>query len=192
MTDDIEFRSASTIEVRHAQRTIDLIAVPYNEDAEVNIRGRWVTESIAPEAFTGVQGDVTVNRVHNLESPLGRVVSIHPNDQRGLRTELRISRTRDGDDVLELAADGLLSASVGFMCLPGGEEWTTDRRRRRVTRARLVHIAMTGDPAYTGAKVLAVRTANDPAVRVPTPNIDRLHLEMLAEQAGMELPSQLT
>lgn len=189
MTDEIEYRSASTLEVRHAQRTIDMIAVPYNEDAEVVVHGRLITESIDPESFTGVHGDVTVNRTHNLESPLGRVMSIHPKDGRGLRTELRISRTRDGDDVLELAADGLLHPSIGFQVLPGGEEWTVDRRRRKVTRARLVHIAMTGDPAYKGAKVLAVRTNPEVPGRVPTPNLDRLRLEMLAEQAGMDLPS---
>ena len=33
MTDDIEYRTASTtLEVRHSQRIIDLIAVPYDED----------------------------------------------------------------------------------------------------------------------------------------------------------------
>ena len=131
----------------------------------------------------------------DLESPLGRVLSIHPNDTRGLRTELKISRTRDGDDTLELAADGLLHPSVGFQVLPGGEEWTADRSRRRVTKARLVHIGMTGDPAYKGAKVLAVRTGSLPnsqgvaSARVATPNLDRLRLEMLAERAGLDLAS---
>lgn len=190
MNEEIEYRTASTlVEVRHAQRTIDLIAVPYDEDAEVVIRGRWVTESIAPGAFNGVHGDVTVNRTHNVESPLGRVSAIHPNDSRGLRTELKISRTRDGDDALELAADGLLHPSVGFQVLHGGEEWTADRRRRRVTKARLVHIGMTGDPAYKGAKVLAVRTTPDAPLSVATPNLDRLRLEMLARTAGFDLPS---
>jgi HK97 family phage prohead protease len=189
MTAEIEYRTASNVEVRHAQRMIDLIAVPYDEEAEVIIRGRWIKESIAPGAFSGVHGDVTVNRSHNLESPLGRVAAFHPQDPRGLRTELKISRTRDGDDVLELAADGLLSPSVGFQVLPGGEEWAIDRRSRRVTKAKLVHIGMTGDPAYKGAKVLAVRNAADVPAPVPTPNLDRIRLEMLASKAGMEVPS---
>lgn len=194
MNHEIEYRTASNVEVRHAQRLIDIIAVPYDEVAEVNIRGRWVSESIAPGAFTGVHGDVTVNRTHDLERPLGRVASFHPQDPRGLRTELKISRTRDGDDVLELAADGLLSPSVGFQVLPGGEEWSMDRRSRRVTKARLVHIGMTGDPAYVGAKVLAVRSSSDTQVseKVATPLLDRLRLEMLASQSGFELPSLTT
>ena len=57
MTDErgpVEFRSVAELEVRHAQRTIELIAVPYNEETEVLRRGRWVTESVDPEAFAGV------------------------------------------------------------------------------------------------------------------------------------------
>lgn len=183
---DIEYRKAATVEVRHSQRVIDLIAVPYNETTEVLRRGRWVTESIDPAAFAGVAGDVTVNRAHDPENPLGRVVAFHPKDPRGLRTELRIARTSAGDDVLELADDGLLSASVGFRSLT--EDWNHDRTAVKVTRAQLVHIALTGDPAYTGAKVLAVRTADTPPPTL-TPNLDRLRLEMLARRHGMELTS---
>ena len=67
----LEYRTASTLEVRHGQRTIDLIAVPYDERCEVNRRGRWVTETVDRGAFLGVAGDVIVNRAHDLESPLG-------------------------------------------------------------------------------------------------------------------------
>jgi HK97 family phage prohead protease len=184
MTELVEYRTAGTLEVRHAQRIIDLIAVPYDEPTEVQRRGRWVTESVSPEASTGVPGDVTVNRAHDREQPLGRVVALRPNDPRGLRAELRISRTAAGNDVLELADDGLLSASIGFS--PLAEDWSADRRTVKVTKAKLVHIALTGDPAYEGAKVLAVRTAPDgePA-RVATPNLDRIRLELLAARAGM-------
>ena len=157
---DIEYRKASTVEVRHSQRIIDLIAVPYNEQIDVMRRGKWVAESIDPDAFTGVAGGVTVNRAHDPENPLGRVLSFHPQDPRGLRTEVKISRTAAGDDVLELADDGLLSASVGFRSL--AEEWNTDR------------------------------TADEPLPRVSTPNLDRLRLEILAEQSGIDLTSAFT
>jgi HK97 family phage prohead protease len=188
---EIEYRTASTtLEVRHVQRVIDLIAVPYNEPTEVLRRNRWVTESVSPDAFTGVHGDVTVNRAHDLEAPLGRVAAFHPKDPRGLRAELRISRTAAGDDVLELAADGLLSPSIGFQ--PEAEEWTLDRSAVKVTRAKLVHIALTGDPAYKGAKVLAVRTADGQPARPATPRLDRIRLEMLAARGGFDLPSRST
>ena len=185
----LEYRTAATLEVRHAQRTIDLIAVPYNEPCEVNRRGRWVTEVVDPGAFVGVAGDVTVNRAHDLESPVGRVAKFHPNDPRGLRTEVRISRTAAGDDVLELAADGLLRPSIGFAPLPGGERWNASRTSVTITRARLAHIAMTGDAAYAGAKVLDVRAAAAPPAPIVTPNLDRIRLERLAATAGFEVPA---
>ena len=188
---EIEYRTASTLEVRHEQRTIELIAVPYGETTEVLRRGKWVTESFDADAFAGVAGDITVNRAHDLERPLGRVTALHPKDVRGLRAEMRISRTADGNDMLELAADGLMSASVGF--IPLAERWSTDRSAVTVTKARLAHIALTGDPAYTGARVLAVRSAQEKAVQRPlTPNLDRIRLEMLASSVGMQLQSQTT
>jgi HK97 family phage prohead protease len=188
---DIEYRTAAAVEVRHAQRIIDLIAVPYNETTRVLRRDRWVTESVDPQAFHGLRGErLTVNRAHDAENPLGFVSAFHPNDPRGLRAELKISNTSAGTDVLELAADGLLASSIGFQ--PLTEEWSTDRSAVKVTRAKLVHIALTGDPAYKGAKVLAVRTDPGTPPRVPTPNLDRVRLEILAAGTGFELPSRST
>jgi HK97 family phage prohead protease len=192
MNEEIEYRKASTIEVRHAQRIIDLIAVPYGEKAEVFLRRqqRWVVEDFDPGAFTGVTGSVLVNRAHDPERPVGRVVNFHPGDPRGLRTEIRVARTTEGDDILELADDGLLSASAGFTVPAGGERWSADRRSRTVIKAVVEHIALTGDPAYKGAQVLDVRADSGPGrVRLATPNLDRLRLEMLAERAGFDLPS---
>lgn len=196
---EIEYRTADSLGVRFAERIIDLIAAPYNEPTSVFRRklGRFVEERFAPGAFTGVSGDVLVNRAHDLERPIGRVVKFHPNDTRGLRTEIRVSKTSEGDDLLELAADDLLSASVGFTIPPDGEVWTENRSKVTVTKAGLRHIAMTGDPAYTGAKVLAVRSGAGgagavaepvPAVREPTPNLDRYRLEVAAAKLGLVVP----
>jgi HK97 family phage prohead protease len=190
MTDlgDIEYRSASTVDVRHAERVIDLIVAPYNEPAEVFLarQRRWVTESFVPGAFNGVGGEeVKVNRAHDVERPIGRAFKFHPNDDRGLRAEIRVSKAKECDDILEYAEERLLAASVGFGVLPGGEQWSLDRRTRQVTKARVVHIALTGDPAYNGAQVLAVRSAPlageseaPERPRVPTPNLDQVLLEM--------------
>jgi HK97 family phage prohead protease len=184
---DIEIRTATQLlDVRHPERIIDLIAVPYDEEARVVHQGRLIVETIAPGAFAGVSSPVKVRRVHNPEQPLGRVVKFHPNDPRGLRTELRVVNTPAGDEVLELAADDLLSASVGMYPLPGGEQYTSNRSRRRITRAVLDHIGLTGDPAYVGAKVLAVRAnVDERPARLETPNLDRIRLERLATAAGM-------
>ena len=82
-----------------------------------------------------------------------------------------------------MANDGLLFASIGFLSL--GEQWSHDRSAVRVTKAKLVHIALTGNPAYKGAKVLAVRSADEtPVQRVLTPNLDRILLELRMDRCG--------
>jgi HK97 family phage prohead protease len=193
MTELVEMRRAETLDVHYPERVIELLAVPYDEDAEVVIRGRPMIESVAPSAFAGVKGDVTVRRIHDAERPLGRVIRFHPGDARGLRTELRIAKTAEGDDVLALADEGLLSASVGFVVLPGGEVVSPDRRKRRIVKARLDHIGMTGDPAYAGARVLAVRQRDAElgasSSSSSTPLLDQIRLELRAEAAGIALPS---
>jgi HK97 family phage prohead protease len=185
---EIEYRSVTTLEVRHPERIIDVLAAPYNEPARVFLprQQRYVTERFAPGAFSGVTGDVLVNRAHDAERPVGRVVKFHPTEERGLRTEIRIARTTEGDDILELANERLLAASVGFGVLPGGEQYTTDRSSRTITKAKLVHVALTGDPAYLGAQVLDVRHDGvllDAGIqRTPTPNLDRVLLELRMER----------
>jgi phage head maturation protease len=64
---------------------------------------------------------------------------------------------------LALAADDCLDASAGFRVLPGGETWE-GRSRRRIVKAWLDHIALTPDPAYTDARVLAVRNGATPRI----------------------------
>ena len=69
-----------------------------------------------------------------------------------------------------------------------------DRRARRVTKAALRHIGLTGEPAYVGARVLDVRHGHleeaGPLLelRPATPNLDRIRLELAAERAGISLP----
>ena len=194
---ELEYRTASNIEVRHAERIIDMIAAPYGEKAEVFLRRqqKWIIEEFAPGAFTGVTGTPQVNRSHDTERPVGRVVKFHPGDPRGLRTEIRVAKTTEGNDILELADEGLLSASVAFTIPAGGEQWAADRRSRVVTKAAVEHIALTGDPAYVGAQVLAVRSATGDFVpgvledtgRSSTPNLDRILLERRAAAAGLTL-----
>jgi HK97 family phage prohead protease len=189
----VETRAASSLEVRFADRIIEVVAVPYDEPTKVMIRDRWVDETVTRGAFEGVQmraREFKVNRAHDSERPIGWVSKLKPRDDRGLVAEIGpVLNTRDGDDALELAAEGLLGASIGFQVRhPGDETWSTDRRSRRITKAWLDHIALTGAPAYAGAKVLAVRTA-DPAVAVATPNLDRVLAELLAERYSPSLPS---
>jgi len=187
---DVEVRSAASMEVRFAERMIDVVAVPYDEPTRVMHHGRMIDETIVRGAFEGLQmraRDFKVNRAHDRERPIGWVHKFKPRDERGLVAEIGpIRSTRDGDDALELAADGLLGASIGFAVLSStDEQWSVDRRSRRVTRAWLDHIALTGEPAYPGAKVLAVRSADRDVPAVPTsatPNLDQVLAQLLAER----------
>jgi phage head maturation protease len=63
-----------------------------------------------------------------------------------------VSKTALGEEVLELACDGVpLGLSVGFLEVPGGSHWSPDRRRVTRTRAALDHAAVVRVPAYAGA-----------------------------------------
>jgi HK97 family phage prohead protease len=173
-----EYRSAETLEVRFPDRTIEVIAVPYDEETVVPYRGTLVVESIAPGAFAGIErraNRIKVNRDHDVQRPVGRATAIHPTRPEGLVAELRISQGALGDETLQLAADGVLDASVCFAPFPGCEQWSPDKRTRRITKGWLSHIAMTSDPAYDGAQVLTVRhNTLDVAMAAvsPTPNLD--------------------
>jgi phage head maturation protease len=109
---------------------------------------------------------------------IGRAVALHPSRTEGLVAELRIARTPLGDETLALAEDESLEASVGFAVMPGGEQWSEGRKRRRVTKSFLDHISMVPEGAYSGSiPVLAVRSLDViPAEleRPPTPNLDQV------------------
>jgi HK97 family phage prohead protease len=189
----IEIRTATAMEVRYPERQIDLVAVPYDEMTEVLYRGRPIRESVTRGAFEGIQmrsHSFKVNRAHDGERPVGWVTKFRPRDERGLVAEIDvIPNVRDGDEALELAAAGLLGASIGFAVL--NEDWSVDRKERRVTKAWLDHIALTGTPAYQGAQVLAVRATDgpaSPAARVPTPNLDLVRLWQMQDRYSRAQP----
>jgi HK97 family phage prohead protease len=175
--DQLEFRAAQVAGVSFPQRMIELIVMPYESETMVEIRGRLIREVIARGAFDGIErraNRVRVNRDHDVTKAVGRAVAFHPERPEGLVADLRIARTPLGDETLQLADEEILDASAGFAPLPGGEKWDTPDTRR-ITRAYLGHIAMTPDPAYPDARVLAVRHAEAsvaPAVALETPNLD--------------------
>ena len=178
MTDELWIRAASNMAVSFPDRTIEVVVMPYEELTVVEHKGRMVEEIVARGAFDGIErrpNRVKVNRDHDVTRTCGRTMAFHPSRTEGLVAEIRIANTQLGQETLELAADGILDASAGFRPLPNGEQWET-RSRHRLTRLWLGHIALTPDPAYEGAKVLAVRDADPPVLTVPaaTPNLDKV------------------
>ena len=179
----IELRSAPVTAVRHPERIVELVAVPWDEWTEVDYRGRMIEEQFVRGAFGRIQNRADrfiVNLEHDVERRVGRCVTLDPEHERGLVAEVRVRRGPEGDQVLDDAADGMLGASVGFGARPEDSVWE-GRSRRRIVKAFLDHIALTWTPAYAGAGVLAVRAASvpGPPPAVSTPNLDAIRLQRL-------------
>jgi len=190
----LEFRYvAEDIVVKFPQRVISLYAVPYeSETARAGANGRLINESFARGAFNKVErrtSEIKVVRDHDVRRPVGKALALNPYDEHGLYADLMISDTPRGTETLQLAADGVLGASVGFLPMPGGEMWTEGRSRRRITQAWLGHIAMVSDPAYDGTDALEVRQAGDEGARTGTPMKDEVVARL--RQLGFEVSSSL-
>jgi len=183
---ELRIRQATQLGVDFPQRIIELVVAPYDTDALVDQPyGRLVFESIAPGAFTGVErraNRVRVNRDHLLQRTVGRALSLHPDRPEGLVAKVRIAKTELGDETLALADEDCLDASAAFLPMPGGETWNRQKDRVRLTKLWLGHIAMTPDPAYETANVLAVRSAPADAPRPATPNLDQVRAWVLEDR----------
>jgi phage head maturation protease len=204
MSVEVEVRQAEIAGIDFPNRTIELVVMPYEKETPTAmVNGRQVTEIVSRGAFDGVEqrtSQVKVNRGHVLDAVVGKTLALHPSREEGLVAEVRISRTELGEETLVLADDGILAASAGFGLMrkggmtgpvvPHAEVWES-RDRRRLNHLFLHHIAMTPDPAYEDARVLAVRAAvspQDATVAVEaTPNMDRLRLlDLLAQEAAVD------
>jgi len=186
---ELEFRTATVAGVSFPKRIIEMVVMPYESETTIDHRGRRFTEIVSHGAFDGVQqraAQVKVNLDHDRLRVVGKTVALHPSRQEGLVAEVRITAAAEGEDVLIKADEGLLDASAGFGLLvdkqtgkvkQDAEVWES-QTRRRLNHLYLDHIALTPDAAYKDAKVLAVRTAEQPAGMVgATPNRDRLELD---------------
>jgi HK97 family phage prohead protease len=185
----IEVRSAQLVEVRYPERVIEIIAMPYEQEAVVEHDGRLIREVCTRGAYEGVQrraNRIKVNRDHDITRTVGRCRALFPSRTEGLVAEMKIAATPLGDETLALAEDGILDASAGFLPFPGGEQWLEGRSLRRLLKCWLGHIALVPDPAYEGANLLALRAAVDrhPSNPSPvsTPNLDSLRLWELEQR----------
>jgi HK97 family phage prohead protease len=167
-TSPVETRAASpttpVVDVNEQRRIITIIAVPWNQRAQVKFRGQVWNELFERGAFDGIDADperIRVNREHNKADAVGKVVRFDPHDPRGLIADIQVARSSRGDDTLALAADHALSSSVGFRIKAGGEQLDRFTRTRRITSAQLDHIALVMTPAYEGAQILAVRSRGE-------------------------------
>jgi HK97 family phage prohead protease len=187
--DGILIRSASLDSVQFSERVIDMIVVPYGVETEVRLQGRKVFEVFERGAFDKISAArrrFAVNRGHDVDRIVGKAIRFDPDDDVGLAASVKIAATPLGDETLQLASEGLLDASVGYV--PKQVVWQRGRTVMRVAKAWLDHISLVPDPAYADARVLAVRAQDvtlEPAasdVAVPTPLLDEVRSWKLHER----------
>jgi HK97 family phage prohead protease len=135
-------------------------------------RGRLVVETFQRGALEGTDpARVPLTATHPRDAgtlPIGRTFTIEDRADAAWGA-WHVSRTALGDEVLELARDGVpLGLSIGFAEVPGGSRWSADRQRVTRTRAALDHVAVVRVPAYAGAGVVGVRAGGHAATPTPT------------------------
>jgi len=196
----VETRAAVVADVNYPKRIVTVVAMPYEQPTQVRFRGRSVMEVVTRGAFDGIErrtSRIKVNRDHDPTKPIGKIIGLHPSREEGLVTEVKVSPTRDGDDALALADDGVLDASAGFTLLhkdngdvyPDAEVWENNRSVRRLKRLWLDHLALVSNPAYPSATVLDVRRQEEPPepLVVARPNLTRFQVDKWrAEMAAID------
>lgn len=174
----LEYREATLVGVNFAQRTVEVVAVPYGEEALIEYRGETWRESVMRGAFDGIENRpnrVRANRDHDKTRTVGKAIAFYPSRQEGLVAEIRIGHTQVGDETLALANEDMLSPSVG-MGIPGSGQ-VLERPYRRITKAFLDHIAFVESPAYQGARVVAVRSEGEAVSAASLPPLVTPHLD---------------
>jgi uncharacterized protein len=179
MTDVLVRAFEATLAVRADGdgRTIEGPVLPWGVEAVVLERGRRVVETFERGALADVDpARVPLTATHPRDAqtlPIGVTVEL---DERADAAwgAWRVSKTALGDEVLELARDGVpLGLSVGFMEVPGGSRWSPDRKRVTRTRAQLDHVAVVRVGAYAGAEVVGIRARGGDRVGVPLATLAR-------------------
>lgn len=144
---DVEFR------VDRPRRLISGLVLPWGQVAsDSRGLGRWRFQR-GSLRFSRVSR-VKLLRDHDIGQPTGVAVSLE-NASRGLQGAFRVRRGPEGDEVLDLAEDGILDGfSAGAVIEPNGWEIDSqDRGVRLVTDARLPEVTVTAIPAFDDARV---------------------------------------
>jgi hypothetical protein len=164
---------ASLADVDVKQRIIDMIAVPWNQEADVPWRGEMWREVFRRHAFDRIEdhaGRIRVNRQHVEGDTVGKVLLLEPSADVGMLARVRIAQTPRGDETLQLAEEDMLSPSIGWFAKSPSDVVINKRMRlREVMRAFLQHLSLVEKGAFAGAQVLAVREAPSGLTVAETP-----------------------
>lgn len=158
---EILTRNSSLLRSDSTGRTVHGTAVPYGQVAEVRDWGRPYKERFQFGAFARsiTERGHKIKLLANHDSqifPIGKATELRE-AQDGLHGAFVIAATREGDDALELVRSGVVdSFSVSFRPI-------RDRQDGDITvrvEAALVEVSLVGLPAYEGATVAGIRSAN--------------------------------
>lgn len=180
-----------------SERLVTVIAVPYNEPAQVMYRSEVWNEIFMRGALDSVAAAphrVRVNRGHDKERTVGKVMQFWPDREEGLVAEIRVAKTPLGDETLALAEDDCLSLSVGYGVRLSGQELDRRSMTRRINKAYLDHLSFVESPAFAGAKVLSVRDSNGGEAAnlspLQTPLLDQFAADDILRWASERLNKQ--
>jgi uncharacterized protein len=149
----VEFRAESD------KRTLTGYAVVWNSDTTI---GDYFVERIAPGAFTkALRGDILALVNHDTGRVVGRTKSGTlrlAEDSHGLKVEIDVPDTTDGNDLWTLVERGDISG-MSFSFRATKQEWddTGDVPHRTVIEAELFEVTATPIPAYPDTN-LALRS----------------------------------
>lgn len=126
--------------------------IPYGET--IMVRGR--KESFTKGALAHINpSDTVLLYMHDQSKPVGRMLALEERDD-GAYATFKVARTALGDELLSLAADGVLKGmSAGF--IPDIQNASGVHTRIKA----LPETSLVTFGAYSGAQVLAVRDANN-------------------------------
>lgn len=168
-------------------RTISGLAVPFGVASlpDSATRSRWVFEG--PPA--NVDDLVDVVREHNPDHVVGRLAEAWAPTGDGLPARARVFATRDGDDLLELAREGVLT---GFSVGTEIDRFTEDGDGVRHVGAgdyTVHHLGVVRRPAFntTGLTVAASAATEDRPMTVTT--AEPVALPTIAELAEAVAPA---
>lgn len=141
------------------KRTLTGYAAVWNSDTTI---GDYFVERIAPNAFTkALRGDILALVNHDSGRVIGRTKSGTlrlAQDNHGLKVEIDVPDTTDGNDLWKLVERGDVSG-MSFSFRATKQEWdeSGDMPKRTVIEAELYEVTATPIPAYPDTS-LALRS----------------------------------
>jgi HK97 family phage prohead protease len=126
-------------------------------------REEWAQGAFDDQVVAGHRLKVLLNFEHlsGIGNVVGKGIALR-SERDGLHGSFRMANTQAGDTALELVNDGILD-SVSLEAFAKKSIRTSAGVIRRV-KAHLHNVALCRNPAFSGAKVLAVREQPEPEV----------------------------